>query len=205
MLPAFRAHDIPLDVLVVDTDWKAPDRWAGWSWNPALFPDPGAFMRWAASERLQVSLNVHPAIAEADPLFPATQALAAGRLARARRSHARGPARRFDWDDRAQARAYFALHAPFERLGVSQWWLDHCCDDSGVRLAGLSADGWINELYRRRGDARGLRGFVLSRIGASFPGYRRPGASGPWSEHRSTIHFTGDTRSDWPSLAFPPP
>ena len=36
---------------------------------------------------------------------------------------------------------------------------------------GLTPDSWINELYRRDGDARGLRGFSLARIGASFPDY----------------------------------
>ena len=201
VLPAFRAHRVPLDVLVVDTDWKSPDRWAGWSWNPALFPDPGGFLGWAAREELRVVLNVHPAISEGDPRYPEAQALAGGRLAPAARSHAPA-ARRFDWGDPAQARAWAALHAPFERLGVAQWWLDHCCEDSRVSLPGLTADSWVNELYRRRGEARGLRGFVLSRIGASFPGYRTPGASGPWAEHRSTIHFTGDARSDWATLAF---
>ena len=57
-------------------------------------------------------------------------------------------------------------------------------------------------LYRREGDARGVRGFALSRIGSSFPAYNTIGASGPWADHRSTVAFTGDTRPDWASLAF---
>ena len=67
---------------------------------------------------------------------------------------------------------------------------------------GLTPDSWVNELYRRDGDARGLRGFSLARIGASFPDYNSTPAAGPWGEHRSTVHFTGDTRPDWESLAF---
>jgi hypothetical protein len=33
LLPAFQQHHVPLDALVVDTDWKAPNQWAGWNWN----------------------------------------------------------------------------------------------------------------------------------------------------------------------------
>jgi len=44
LIPAFAQHDVPLDNLVVDTDWKSPQQWDGWNWNPALFPDPQAFL-----------------------------------------------------------------------------------------------------------------------------------------------------------------
>nr|BFE70433.1 hypothetical protein GCM10020092_037340 [Actinoplanes digitatis] len=85
---------------------------------------------------------------------------------------------------------------------MRQWWLDYCCDDSVAGTPGVTADSWVNELYRRDGERRGQRGFSLSRIGASFPAYTTPGPSGPWAEHRSTVHFTGDTRPDWESLRF---
>src|SRR5205823_6437669 len=61
LIPAFREHKVPVDALVTDTDWKAPDRWAGWNWNPALFPDPQAYLDWANSEHLHPTLNVHTA------------------------------------------------------------------------------------------------------------------------------------------------
>jgi hypothetical protein len=201
LLPAFRANDVPLDSLVVDTDWKSPNSWAGWNWNPDLFPDPQSFLDWAKQQRLKVTLNVHAAISADDPRFPQAQAIAGGRLAPAASSFAPSPYR-FDWTDPAQADAWAWLHRSFEDQGVRQWWLDYCCDDSTVSTPGVTADSWANELYRRAGDARGLRGFALSRIGASFPDYTTIGPSGPWAEHRSTIHFTGDTRPDWESLAF---
>ncbi|HEU5110866.1 MAG TPA: TIM-barrel domain-containing protein, partial [Micromonosporaceae bacterium] len=46
LLPAFRRHGVPLDMLAVDTDFKAPHTWAGWGWNPDLFPDPEGFLKW---------------------------------------------------------------------------------------------------------------------------------------------------------------
>jgi hypothetical protein len=201
LLPAFKQHDVPLDNLVVDTDWKAPNQWAGWNWNPSLFPDPEAFLAELKRQGINTTLNVHAAISGDDPRFAAAQAIAKDKLKPATASFAPNPYR-FDWGDADQAAAYAALHDPFEAQGVQQWWLDYCCDDSTVSTPGVTADAWVNELYKRDGDARGLRGFSLARIGASYPAYTVPGGSGPWGEHRSTVHFTGDTRPDWPSLAF---
>ena len=201
LLPAFRDHGVPLDSLVIDTDWKAPNSWAGWNWNTDLFPDPTAFLHQLQQQGINATLNVHAAISGDDPRFAAAQATAKGKLTPATSSFAPNPYR-FDWTDSDQAAAYAQLHKPFEDQGVRQWWLDYCCDDSTVGTPGVTADSWVNELYRRDGDARGLRGFSLSRIGASFPAYTTVGPSGPWAEHRSTVHFTGDTRPDWETLAF---
>ncbi|HEU5475870.1 MAG TPA: TIM-barrel domain-containing protein [Actinophytocola sp.] len=201
LLPAFRANEVPIDALVIDTDWKAPNAWAGWNWNSELFPDPPSFLRWTASQNLQTVLNVHAAISADDPRYAQAQALAGGRIAPATRSFA-PTAHRFDWTDRAQYDAWRWLHEPFENQGVRQWWLDYCCDDSTAAVAGVTPDSWVNERYQRDAEARGLRGFALSRMGASFPDYTTPGGSGAWGEHRSTVHFTGDTMADWPSIAF---
>src|SRR5207248_1774562 len=69
LLPAFRSHQTPLDVLVTDTDWKSPNAWDGWNWNTSLFPDPQGYLDWAKSQGLQVSLNIHPSIATSDPEY----------------------------------------------------------------------------------------------------------------------------------------
>jgi hypothetical protein len=201
LLPAFRENNVPLDSLVIDTDWKAPNSWAGWNWNTTLFPKPADFLADLKQKGINATLNVHAAISGDDPRFAAAQATAKGKLTPATSSFAPNPYR-FDWTDPDQAAAFTQLHKPFEDQGVRQWWLDYCCDDSIVSTPGVTADSWVNELYRRDGDARGLRGFSLSRIGSSFPAYTTVGASGPWAEHRSTVHFTGDTRPDWATLAF---
>ncbi|WP_239164107.1 TIM-barrel domain-containing protein [Actinoplanes palleronii] len=201
ILPAFKSNRVPLDSLVMDTDWKAPNQWAGWNWNTTLFPDPAAFIAHLRSEGVNATLNVHAAISGDDPRFGAAQATAKGKLQPSTNSFAPNPYR-FDWGDVDQAAAFAQLHQPFEQQGVRQWWLDYCCDDSTVSTPGVTPDSWVNELYRRDGDARGLRGFALSRIGASFPSYTTAGASGPWAEHRSTVHFTGDTEATFATLAF---
>ena len=201
LLPAFAAHRVPVDALVVDTDWKAPERWDGWSWNPELFPDPGAFLAWARQQRLAVALNVHASIDGTDPKFAETQAAAGGRLVRAGQCFS-PDCYRFDLGDRRQAQAWFALHAPFEGRGVRQWWLDWCCTSTVVDVPGVTPDSWLNEQYARRLDTATTRGFVLSRLGSSFEDYRGAYPSGAWGEHRSTVHFTGDTAPTWATLAY---
>ena len=201
LIPQFRAHNVPVDALVVDTDWKSPQTWDGWNWNPALFPDPQGFVNWAKQQGLNVALNVHAGIDASDPNFAHAQQVAQGGLQRAAQCFS--PAcYRFDWSNQAQAAAWFGLHQPFEQQGVRQWWLDWCCTDSVVNMPGLTPDSWINELYAKHTDARGLRGFVLARVGASYEDYQGAPAPGPWGEHRSTVHFTGDTEPTWNSLAF---
>ncbi|MFI6074204.1 TIM-barrel domain-containing protein [Actinoplanes sp. NPDC051343] len=201
LLPAFQQHQVPLDSLVADTDWKAPNQWAGWNWNSSLFPDPAAFIKDLQKRGINLTLNVHAAISGDDPKFAQAQATAKGKLQPSTNSFAPDPYR-FDWGDPDQAAAFEQLHQPFEKDGVRQWWLDYCCDDSTVSTPGVTPDSWVNELYRRDGEARGLRGFALSRIGSSFPAYTTVGASGPWAEHRSTVHFTGDTEANFATLAF---
>ncbi|HEX4719034.1 MAG TPA: TIM-barrel domain-containing protein [Thermoleophilaceae bacterium] len=201
LVPAFRANNVPLDALVVDTDWKSPQQWDGWNWNSNLFPDPQAFLDWAKQQGLNVALNVHAGIDASDPKFPQAQQIAGGKLQRAAQCFS-PTCYRFDWSDQDQAKAWFSLHHPFEQQGVRQWWLDWCCTDSFVGMAGLTPDSWINELYAKDIDAEGLRGFDLARLGSSFEDYRGAPPSGAWGEHRTTVHFTGDTEPTWDSLAF---
>jgi len=201
LIPAFRDHNVPLDNLVVDTNWKSPQQWDGWNWNPNLFPDPQAFLDWAKQQHLNVALNVHAGIDASDPKFAQTQQTAGGALQPAAQCFS-PTCYRFDWSDPKQAKAWFDLHQPFQQQGVRQWWFDWCCTDSVVSMPGLTPDSWINELYAKDINAEGLRGFNLARIGASFEDYRGDPASGPWGEHRSTVHFTGDTDPTWQALAY---
>ncbi|MGH9072086.1 MAG: TIM-barrel domain-containing protein, partial [Acidimicrobiales bacterium] len=199
LLPTFRKNRVPLDTLSVDTDWKAPKSWDGWEWNPALFPDPQAFLDWAKVHGIHVTLNVHSSISTSDPRLAKAGNIAGGTLASA--TCFSGPCKVWDWSKIPQAESNFALQQRFERQGTSFWWLDWCCDASTVSMPGLTPDNWINHLYAQEMVNKGQRGFVLSRLGASFqsPGQVYP--AGPWSAHTSTIHFTGDTWGTWNTLA----
>ncbi|GAA4814625.1 glycoside hydrolase family 31 protein [Tomitella cavernea] len=212
LLPAFADEEVPLSVLMVDTDYKSPHKWNGWNWRNELFPDPPGFLAWAHEQGLQVGLNVHPSIAAADPQYGPT-VRRAGPLAPIAMpnliSLTSDPQAvidqhfGFDWSVSAQLDAYLALHAPFEEDGADFWWLDWCCDGStaGPPDGTSSGDAWINSRYGARSRDRGSRWPVLSRAGGSWQDWAgdRPG---PWGEHRNTIHFTGDAVSSWEMLDF---
>lgn len=206
LLAKFRENRVPLDVLVVDTDYKTPQNWNGWHWTPNFFQDPDRFLDWTRDEGLDVILNVHPSISTDDPSYEATNAAAGGltdggdRCRRFMQDQAASCAV-WDWANPAHVSSYFALHEPFETSGVDSWWLDYCCDESRANAAGLTTDTWINQLYAQRATDRGLRWLPLSRIGSSMFDYGGTTA-GAWAEHRNAIHFTGDTTSTWEMLDF---
>jgi hypothetical protein len=206
LLARFRKERVPLDVLVVDTDFKSPNPWNGWAWTSVFAKSPPAFLAWAHSQGLDVALNVHPSITASDPAFPAAEMIAGGLAEQTNRCRALAydPAATchvWDWARREQVDSYFSLHAPFEDQGVDFWWLDWNGDGSDATAPGLTPDAWINAQYTQRSRDRGRRWPVLSRIGSSMWNY---GAAMPgvWAEHRSTIHFTGDAYGTWPMLDF---
>ena len=194
----FRSEGVPLDVLIVDTDFKSPDRWNGWEIDPTRFPDPQGFFSWARTEGLHTSLNIHPSVLGSDPLFAAAQETAKGKLQRTGCNG--GPdCYTFDWGDPNQLKAYFDLHTKMAPAnGPDFWWLDWCCDASRSSKAGVTPDAWINQQYADRD------GFAFSRAygGLQAGGYGSPTAvpTGPWADKRTTLHFTGDTVSTWETL-----
>ncbi|MBV9379793.1 MAG: DUF5110 domain-containing protein [Streptosporangiaceae bacterium] len=200
LIPALRASNVPLDTLSVDTDWKAPNQWDGWEWNPALFPDPQAFLAWAKSQGINVTLNIHSSISDSDPKLSQAEAIAGNTLANS--NCFSGACKVWDWSQVPQAESNFALQQPFESQGTAFWWLDWCCDNSTVSMPGLTPDNWIDHLYAQEMINSGERGFVLGRIGTSFQNPDVVYPAGPWSARTSAIHFTGDTWGTWNTLAF---
>lgn len=189
LVAEFRAHDVPLDVLVIDMDWHL-EGWTGYTWNPACFPDPEGFLRWAHDQGLRVALNLHPAdgVGRHEAGFAAMchdLGLDPGRTHRIP----------FNCSDRRFVEAYFKrLHHPLERQGVDFWWMDwQQGHDSGV--PGLDPLYWLNELHwndwQRDPGAKRERPLIFSRWGGL-------------GNHRYPIGFSGDTFSDWQSLAFQP-
>lgn len=201
ILPQFRTNGVPLDVLVTDTDFKAPDTWNGWEFDPTKFPDPAAFFAWSKSEGLHNNLNIHPSIMGSDPQFAQAQATAKGKLTK---SGCGTDCYVFDWGDPDQLKAYLDLHREMMRQGNDFWWLDWCCDSSRSSLSGVTPDAWINQQYAELAAPAIGRGFAISRAYGSLQagGYGGPIglATGPWADKRSTLHFTGDTSSTWGTL-----
>jgi hypothetical protein len=206
IVPQFRSEGVPLDVMVLDTDYKAPDPWDGWQIDTKKFPDPEGFFDWAKTQGLHTVLNVHPSVAKSDPQFAAAQAVAHNRLRAADCPSVNGQqCYAFDWGDPDQVKAYMDLHQTMERLGNHYWWLDWCCEGPETSPLGATPDAWINQQYAETAEKGGRRGFVLSRAYGSLQSGGYPGPAGmltgPWADKRTTIHFTGDTYSTWGTLA----
>jgi glycosyl hydrolase family 31/carbohydrate binding protein with CBM6 domain len=195
----FRTEGVPLDVLVVDTDFKTPDKWNGWSIDPSRFPDWTAFATWLRRQGVHTGLNIHPSILGSDPKFARAQEIAQGKLQKVG-CNGGADCYTFDWGDPDQLKAYFWLHQQMGATGVDFWWLDWCCDASRSSKADVTPDAWINQKYAD------LTGFAFSRAYGSLQagGYGNPGpvATGPWADKRTTLHFTGDTISNWETLRF---
>jgi alpha-glucosidase len=200
LVRGFHENDVPLDVLVIDMDWHktflgAPPvndasghlkGWSGYSWNRLLFPDPELFLRHLHAEGLKVTLNLHPAsgVQPWEDAYPA--------MARAEGiDPASGRYVPFRITDRRFARNYFdLLHHPLEREGIDFWWLDWQ-QEPATAVPGVNPTWWLNYVHFTDQEREGKRPLLFHRWGGL-------------GNHRYQIGFSGDTRSDWESLAFQP-
>lgn len=184
----YAKHDLPLDVLVMDTDWHG-DGWTGWSWNRDLLPDAEALVKSLHDRGVAVTLNAHPAggVGPQDEMYgPFMQAMGAPR-------QAAGRPLPFDAADRNYLETFFRLtHEPRERDGVDFWWVDWQQAPMTRGIPGLSNLAWLNDRYYRRSERDGRRGQILSRWAG-------------WGDHRNVMHFSGDAEGRWPVLRFEVP
>ena len=83
LMNKFASEKVPLSVAVLDMNWHITDipsrygsGWTGYTWNPDMFPDPAAMLKWLHERNLKVTLNDHPAdgIRACEDLYPAMAA-----------------------------------------------------------------------------------------------------------------------------------
>ncbi|UYO97084.1 glycoside hydrolase [Microbacterium sp. M28] len=190
-----RFHDdgIPLSVAVIDMDWHLVDvdpaigtGWTGYTWNPALFPDPERFLGELHDRGLAVTLNLHPAdgirrheasyerVAEAMGIDPSV-----------------GNPIDFDVASQTFMGAYQDhVLGPLEDQGVDFWWIDWQSGEHS-RMAGLDPLWMLNHTHFHASARHGRRPLTFSR-------YTERGG------HRYPVGFSGDTIVSWASLAFQP-
>lgn len=185
----FHSAGVPLDVMVIDMDWHLPG-WTGYTWDRRYFPNPDEFLRWLKDQKLKITLNLHPA----DGVGRHEEQFAA--VCRDLGLHPKCTDRvPFSCVDPQYVKSYFRrLHHPEEARGVDFWWMDWQQGETS-EMKGLDPLPWINQLHwqdmernPRRGD---LRPLCFSRFGGLGAG-------------RYPVGFSGDTYSNWKSLAYQP-
>jgi alpha-glucosidase len=188
----FEAHNLPLDVLVVDMDWHTPHAWTGYTWNRELFPDPAAFVQWVHDKGLRVTLNLHPAegvqpFEEIYPRFAAAMGIDPNS----------GEAIPFQISQKAFVQHYLELlHHPMEDgatqggTGIDFWWIDWQQGEAS-EMPGLDPLPWLNHLHFADSARRDRRPMIYSRWGGL-------------GSHRYQTGFSGDTWVGWPALQFQP-
>ncbi len=186
LVAEFEAHNVPLDVFVIDMDWHTPDGWTGYTWNRKLFPDPPAFLKWLHEKGLRITLNLHPAdgVHPHEEVYPQfAQALGI--------DPASGEPVPFRIADKNYVRHYFEMiHHPMEDDGVDFWWMDWQQGEIS-EVKGLDPLPWINHLHFNDIKRKGVRPMLYSRWGGL-------------GNHRYYIGFSGDTYVVWTALQFQP-
>ncbi len=69
----YEAHNVPLDVMVIDTDWRSCENGWGYDINTELFPDMKRFMDFAHAHGVEVCFNDHPEPVDGKHVFTAEE------------------------------------------------------------------------------------------------------------------------------------
>lgn len=186
----FDKYDLPLDVVVVDTDWHKY-LWHGFDWNKKLFPNPERFAQWLKDNKLSAAFNVHPSyIPEKDSRLPEYLSKAEVEKNILDINSVPHPLHKdsqyIDLFIKKQAEAYFKIfHNPIEKQGCDIWWIDGSLTDE----RGRESTVWLNEVYYNGTNKRedGKKTVVFSRTFGL-------------GSHRCSIAFSADTFSQWETL-----
>ncbi len=65
----YEAHNVPLDVMVIDTDWRSCENGWGYDINTKLFPDMKRFLNFAHEHGVEVCFNDHPEPVDGKQVF----------------------------------------------------------------------------------------------------------------------------------------
>ncbi len=189
----YRKRGIPLDVMIIDTDWRKAV-WGGYDWNKKYFPNPRRALKALHAMGLKTSLNDHPGYDHYDNLPDGDSRIPS--IARRLGVLPHQGSWACDWSRKEAVQAWKdLLLAPFFKEGMDFWWVDGWCKPSfgvypmgGILHGGNDSQGWLNRhYYELSREKTGKRGMILSRWGGV-------------GSHRYPVQFSGDTFSEWGML-----
>lgn len=181
MIQEFIRRDIPLDNLVLDTDWRAAsERGIGYDINTTLFPDMKRFIDYAHSKNVEIMFNDHP-----EPVEGASSVL-----------------------DGAEVKYREEKLQGLMELGLDTWWYDRNWITSLISpTKGLEPETWglaifhdvTENFYKKQaGDRAPIRPVIMGNINNIVNGNYRGILDS--ASHRYSIQWTGDNCSDRESI-----
>ena len=69
LISDYERHRVPLDNMVLDTDWRKGEKGCGYEVNGELFPDMGRFLSYAHSRGVEIMFNDHPEPVDGGDVF----------------------------------------------------------------------------------------------------------------------------------------
>ena len=182
-----KRNQIPMDVMIFDMDWHTQG-WTGWTWDRTAIPDPEGLIDWMHQQGLKVSLNLHPAdgVDDDEDYFAAVRDdMGMG-----------ADTKVVPWnlsDGRFYHTMFNRIIRARERQGVDFWWLDWQQNLTSKYVEGLGETFWCNHVFYN--DMR------LNRTDRRPLIFHRWGGLG---SHRYPIGFSGDSFTNFPTLAWQP-
>ncbi len=178
----YRKENIPIDVMIIDTDWRGG--WGGYDWNKKYFPKPEKAMKTLHDMGLMTSLNDHPGYDNYDGLPAEDSHIPAIRKRLGPLPHQGQWA--CDWSNEKAVRAWKdVVLGPLFDQGMDFWWVDGWIKPP---FPNTDSQLWANQAYYELAEEKtGKRGMILSRWGGI-------------GSHRYPVQFSGDTPSEWNML-----
>ncbi len=177
----FDEEELPLDMLVIDSDSKTKMVWTGYDWDLEQMPDPAGFLSWMKAQDIKVTINEHynPLTRDSDSHFEAIRQ-AMGLPADTKEIP-------HDLANKKYAEMFMdLLHKPDLERGMAFWWQD---GSAPANMEGLDSYLWTRHVeYEGSEHVTGQRTTAFCRLGTQ------------WGSHRYGIYFTGDLHGVWESL-----
>jgi hypothetical protein len=181
LVDTFEAHDLPLDVFVLDLEWHQRG-WHGFDWDLDHIPHPDKLLGDLREKDIHTTFNVHPGRVHSEDKdfdrFLEEAGIECDRSAIEPDYRGDLTFGDFDSSNPRHAKAFMdVFHKPVQDQGMDFWWIDGDCP---VReIEGLEQQLWTNHIYHEhiKENYPDRRSMIFS---------REPGLGA----HRYPFHFT---------------
>ena len=180
LIERFKNENIPLDVLVIDTEWRKFE-WRGYEWNKKLFPHPIKFLKKLEKLKIKIGLNDHPGYNHIELLADEEN------LSKKIRKVQDKQKAHLDFSSKEITDIWLKEGlTPLIREGIDFWWVDGWGYNGPVK--GVDRQLWLNKLYTQTFTKNSTkRPLIISRWGGI-------------GSHRYPFPFSGDIASTWANL-----